>query len=150
MGKELKMQKRFKSTIQRIFSYVRANKGFTLIEIMVVVTIIAILSAVIIPNVINYPKRARATAAKLQIQQFKTPLELYYNEKGRYPSTEEGLEALVKEGLIKKIPLDPWSNPYHYRYPGETNPDEYEIWSYGADNKEGGEGFNADIKSSEQ
>jgi general secretion pathway protein G len=144
------MQKKIKSKIQKLVSYARSSKGFTLIEIMIVVTIIAILSAIIIPNVINYPKRARVTAAKLQIQQFKTPLELYYNDKGRYPSTEEGLEALVKEGLIKKIPMDPWNNPYHYRYPGEINPDEYEIWTYGADGKEGGEGFNADIKSWEQ
>ncbi|OHD69083.1 MAG: type II secretion system protein GspG [Spirochaetes bacterium RBG_16_49_21] len=117
---------------------------------MIVVTIIAILSAIIIPNVLNYPKRARATAARLQIQQFQTPLELYNNEKGHYPATEEGLEALVKEGLIKKIPPDPWGNPYHYRFPGEITPDEYEIWSYGADGKEGGEGFNSDIKSWEQ
>jgi general secretion pathway protein G len=146
----MNIRKKFTDTIHHIIEHIRSNKGFTLIEIMIVITIIAILSAIIIPNVINYPKRARVTATKLQIQQFKTPLELYYNDKGRYPSTEEGLEALVKEGLIKKIPLDPWSNPYHYRYPGEITPDEYEIWSYGADGKEGGEGFNADIKSWEQ
>lgn len=146
----MKLRETFTDNIQHIIDQIRSNKGFTLIEIMIVVTIIAILSAIIIPNVINYPKRARVTATKLQIQQFRTPLELYYNDKGRYPSSEEGLEALVKEGLIKKIPLDPWNNPYHYRYPGEINPEEYEIWSYGADGKEGGEGFNADIKSWEQ
>ena len=146
----MNMPKKIDEKIRQIISFIRSNKGFTMIEIMVVVTIIAILSAVIIPNVINYPKRARVTAAKLQIQQFKTPLELYNNEKGRYPTTEEGLDALVKEGLIKKIPPDPWNNPYHYRFPGEINQDEYEIWSYGADGKEGGDGFNTDIKSWEQ
>jgi len=146
----MKLRETFTDNIQHIIEQIQSNKGFTLIEIMIVVTIIAILSAIIIPNVINYPKRARVTATKLQIQQFRTPLELYYNDKGRYPSSEEGLEALVKEGLIKKIPLDPWNYPYHYRYPGEISPEEYEIWSYGADGKEGGEGFNADIKSWEQ
>jgi general secretion pathway protein G len=127
---------------------VKSNKGFTLIEIMIVVTIIALLSAVIIvPNVTKYLKRAKIEACKLQIKNLQTPLIEYQSTKGNYPSTEEGLDALVKEGLLKKVPVDPWGNPYHYRYPGENDQEEYEIWSYGPDGKEGGEGASADIKS---
>ncbi len=134
--------------IHRVRSQVNSEKGFTLIEIMIVVTIIALLSAVVIvPNVTKYLKRAKVEACKLQIKNFQTPLIEYSSSKGNYPSTEEGLEALVKEGLLKKVPLDPWGNPYNYRFPGESEQDEYEIWSYGPDGKEGGEGTNADIKS---
>lgn len=146
----MKISEKLSKGIRHVRSLLQSNRGFTLIEIMIVVTIIAILSAIIIPNVINYPKKARVTATKLQINNFKLALEQYSQEKGRYPATEEGLEALVKEGYMKKIPPDPWTNPYHYRFPGEINPDEYEIWSTGADGKDGGEGFNADIKSWEQ
>ncbi len=134
--------------IRQIRTQAGSDKGFTLIEIMIVVTIIALLSAVIIvPNVTKYLKRAKIEATKLQIKNFQTPLLEYQSSKGNYPSTEEGLEALVKEGLLKKVPLDPWGNPYHYRFPGENDQEEYEIWSYGPDGKESGEGPNADIKS---
>lgn len=134
--------------IRRICPQVESERGFTLIEIMIVVTIIALLSAVVIvPNVTKYLKRAKAEACKLQIKNFQTPLLEYQSTKGSYPSTDEGLEALVKEGLLKKVPIDPWGNPYHYRYPGETDQEEYEIWSNGPDGKEGGEGAGADIKS---
>jgi general secretion pathway protein G len=127
-----------------------SNRGFTLIEIMIVITIIAILASLIVPRIIDYPKKARVTAAKLQMNNFKLALEQYTDLKGHYPSTEEGLQALVQEKIMNKIPNDPWGNPYQYRYPGEINPDDYEIWTYGADGREGGEGFNADIKSWEQ
>lgn len=147
----MNIQERVLGRISHIRQAARSEKGFTLIEIMIVVTIIALLSAVIIvPNVTKYLKRAKIEACKLQIKNFQTPLLEYQTNKGNYPSTEEGLEALVKEGLLKKVPLDPWGNPYHYRFPGETEPDEYEIWSLGPDGKEGGEGTNADIKSWEE
>ncbi len=136
------------SRIDRVRAQAVSNRGFTLIEIMIVVTIIALLSAVIIvPNVTKYLKRAKIEACKLQIKNFQTPLIEYQSTKGNYPSSEEGLDALVKEGLLKKVPVDPWGNPYHYRYPGENDQEEYEIWSNGPDGKEGGEGANADIKS---
>jgi general secretion pathway protein G len=144
----MNIKQRLLDRIGRIRSEIKSNKGFTLIEIMIVVTIIALLSAVIIvPNVTKYLKRAKIEACKLQIKNFQTPLIEYQSTKGNYPSTEEGLEALVKEGLLKKVPIDPWGNPYHYRYPGENDQEEYEIWSNGPDGKEGGEGTNADIKS---
>ena len=147
----MSIQEHARARFNRLRSQVRSERGFTLIEIMIVVTIIALLSAVIIvPNVTKYLKRAKIEACKLQIKNFQTPLLEYQSTKGNYPSTEEGLEALVKEGLLKKVPVDPWGNPYHYRYPGESDQEEYEIWSNGPDGKEGGEGANADIKSWEE
>lgn len=147
----MNIRERTLAAIRRIRSDAATDRGFTLIEIMIVVTIIALLSAVIIvPNVTKYLKRAKIEACKLQIKNFQTPMIEYQSTRGNYPSTEEGLEALVKEGLLKKVPLDPWGNPYQYRYPGENDQEEYEIWSYGPDGKEGGEGANADIKSWEE
>jgi general secretion pathway protein G len=132
-------------------SAVRSDRGFTLIEIMIVVTIMAMLTAVVVvPNVTKYLKKAKVDAAKMQIRNFQLPLNEYMSAHGNYPSSEEGLDALVKEGYLKKVPLDPWGNPYQYRFPGEVEQDEYEIYSFGADGKEGGEGFNADIKSWEE
>lgn len=147
----MNIKERALNRIRHIRNDVNTEKGFTLIEIMIVVTIIALLSAVVIvPNVTKYLKRAKIEACKLQIKNFQTPLLEYQSTKGSYPSTEEGLEALVKDGLLKKVPVDPWGNPYHYRFPGESDPEEYEIWSYGPDGKEGGEGASADIKSWEE
>ena len=80
------------------------------------------------------------------MKNFGTSLLQYNMENGRFPSTEEGLQELVAKGLMKKIPEDPWGNPYNYRSPGESDP-EYEIWSFGADGKAGGDGFDADINS---
>ena len=115
---------------------------------MIVVTIIALLSAVIIvPNVTRSRGRAKVESAKLQIKNYQMPLLEYNSVHGTYPATDEGLAALEKEGYLKKVPLDPWGRPYQYRYPGEFDTNEYEIWSFGADGREGGEGFNADIKS---
>ena len=123
-----------------------ANAGMTLIEIMIVITIIAIISALVVPNIMEGPKKARAAAAKQQIQNFDMALAQYNMEKGNYPSTNEGLDALVTEGVMKKIPLDPWGNPYQYACPG-NNDNDYDIWSYGADGKEGGEGYDADVSN---
>ncbi len=139
---------RLRAAGRRLASTLRADRGFTLIEIMIVVTIIAMLSAVIIvPNITRSLARAKVEAAKVQIKNFQTPLLEYNSVYGNYPSGEEGLDALVKEGYLKKAPVDPWGKPYQYRFPGENDSNEYEIWSYGADGREGGEGFNADIKS---
>ncbi len=139
---------RCRAAAARITTTLRSDRGFTLMEIMIVVAIIALLSAVIIvPNVTRSLSRAKVEATKLQIKNFQTPLLEYNSVHGNYPTTDDGLEALAKEGYLKKVPLDPWGKPFQYRYPGEIDTDEYEIWSYGADGREGGEGFNADIKS---
>ncbi len=108
--------------------------------------IITILGALVVPKFMDMPNKAKVTAARQQMSNFETALQSYSYQKGGFPSTEEGLEALVREGLIKKIPKDPWGYDYQYRSPGEVDKD-FEIWSFGADGKEGGEGFKADIKS---
>lgn len=134
------------------------SRGFTLIEIMVVVVILGILGALIVPNIIGRPDEARVTAAKSDIQAVSNALELYRLDNGHYPSTDQGLEALVNEpsgypeprnwdpeGYLKNVPVDPWGEPYMYINEGRN----YDIYSFGADRKEGGEGVDADIRLSE-
>ena len=135
--------------IQRIkaLTLVRDNRGMTLIEIMIVLAIIAILGAIVVPRFMDMPQKARVTAANNQIQNFSLAIEKYYFDTGRYPAEEDGLQVLKQEGYMNKIPEDPWGNPYHYRQPGEHNTDSYDLWSNGADGKEGGEGFDADISN---
>ena len=132
--------------------------GFTLIEIMVVVVIIGILSALIVPNIISRPDEARVAAARLGVQQIGNALEYYRLDNGFYPSTDQGLEALVSqpsgfpeprkwnpEGYLKNVPEDPWGEPYLY-----FNDDgSIDVYTFGADLQEGGEGVNADIRLSE-
>jgi len=137
------MKVRILNTLKKL----RKNEGMTLIEIMIVVAIIAILGAIVMPNIMNMPKKARVQAAKQSINNLKLALENYSLSNAKYPTTDEGLEALVSEGLLKEKDLnDPWGNPYQYTSPGEHDAD-YDIYSYGADGKEGGEGFDADITS---
>ena len=132
--------------------------GFTLLEVMFVVVILGILGALIIPNFIGRPDEARVTAARIDIQQIANALELYRLDNGYYPSTEQGLQALVskpsgypeprrwnQDGYLKKKPFDPWDEPYLY-FSKDRN---MEVYSYGADRKEGGEGIDADILLSE-
>jgi len=133
--------------IKKLIEYLFSRDGFTMIEIMIVIAIIAFLAALITPRIMDNLTKAKITKAKLQMKQFELPLLQYNMEKGNYPSTDDGLEVLVKERLFDKIPLDPWKKPYQYRFPGEVNYERYEIWSYGADGIEGGDGFNKDIKS---
>ncbi len=136
-------------------------KGFSLLELLIVITIIAILSVVVVPRFMDIPQKARVEAAKQQISAFGLALDRYYLDNGKYPTTEQGLEALIQKpttdpapmnynpgGYLKKnqIPNDPWGNPYVYRSPGEYGND-YEIVSYGADGKQGGTGVDEDIKS---
>jgi len=137
------------------------NDGFTLIELMVVITILSILSIIVVPKIMDLPAKAKVSSAKTQIASFKTALVKYQSDNDRYPSTEQGLNALVLKpetdpipqnwsegGYIDKktVPLDPWNHPYIYTCEDGQN---YEIISYGADGKEGGTGINADLKSSE-
>ncbi len=134
----------------------KAQKGFTLIEIMVVVVILGILGALIVPNLISRPDEARVQAALSDIAQIGTALDLYRLDNGNYPSSDQGLEALVsapsgfpearnwnQDGYLKSVPKDPWQEQYLY-FSEDRN---YEVYTYGADRKEGGEGFDKDLSS---
>lgn len=129
-------------------------RGFTLIEIMVVVVILGILGALIVPNIISRPDEAKVIAAKSDIQQIGAALNIYRLDNGNYPSTDQGLQALVEEptgfpepkhwnvdGYLSKIPMDPWDQPYMYINEGRS----FEVYSYGADAQEGGESFDTDL-----
>ena len=140
---------------------VRKNKqrGFTLIEIMVVVVIIGVLGAIVVPQFMSRPDQAKVTAAKIDIQAIATALEMYRLDNAHYPSTQQGLEALVKrpsgsptarnwnsQGYLKSMPIDPWSTPYQYLNPGVNSVDgTYDLYSLGADGVAGGEGLGVDI-----
>jgi general secretion pathway protein G len=133
----------------------RRSHGFTLIEIMVVVVILGILAATIIPRFIGTTHDARVSAAKSHVAELENALERFYVHMDRYPTTEEGLKALVEapDGdekkwrgpYISQLRQDPWDNPYQYRCPGTHHPTQFDLWSRGADGKDGGEGENADI-----
>lgn len=132
------------------------NKGFTLIEIMVVILIIGIFTAMVAVNMSGTTEEARITAVKADIKTIESALTQYKSENFRYPTTEQGLEALVREpsmppepknyrrgGYLTKLPRDPWGNEYQYTYPGEFG--VFDIFTLGADNEIGGEGEDADI-----
>jgi general secretion pathway protein G len=136
----------------------RSRHGFTLLEVMVVVVILGILAALVVPNIIGRPDDARAIAAKQDIATLMQSLKLYRLDNQRYPTTEQGLQALVTKpttspvpptwkpgGYIERMPRDPWGNPYQYLYPGVRG--EIDVFSFGADGKAGGEGVDADIGS---
>jgi general secretion pathway protein G len=132
-----------------------APRGFTLIEIMVVVVILGILAATIIPQFIGTTYDAKVSAAKSHIAELESALERFNVHMDRYPTMEEGLKVLVEapanEGdkwrgpYIKQLRNDPWGNPYQYRYPGVHHPTSFDLWSRGADGADGGEGQGADI-----
>ncbi|RMG52639.1 MAG: type II secretion system protein GspG [Gammaproteobacteria bacterium] len=134
----------------------RLMRGFTLIEIMVVVVILSILAALVVPRIMSRPDEARIAKAKQDIRALESALKLYRLDNYRYPTTDQGLEALVtrpsippeprnwKEGgYIDRLPNDPWGNPYQYLSPGEHG--EFDLYTLGADGAPGGEGVNADI-----
>lgn len=133
------------------------QQGFTLLEIIVVITIIAILAAYIAPKVAGRADDARISKVKNDIQVLESALELYRLDNFKYPTSDQGLNALIVKpsedlknwktgGYIKKLRKDPWGNDYQYSQPGREGA-EYDIYSYGADNSEGGEGPDADIGS---
>lgn len=136
----------------------RSEGGFTLLEILVVVVILGILASIIVPKIMRRPEEARRTKAIIDIKAIETALNLYRLDNGVYPSTEQGLEALVEkpttgviprdwkeEGYLDKVPKDPWGSPYVYLSPGIHK--EFDLVSYGADGVEGGEGKDADIEN---
>jgi general secretion pathway protein G len=134
------------------------HSGFTLIEIMVVVVILAVLGALVVPNILGKVDKARVTAAQTDIKSIGTALDLYRLDNFKYPTTEQGLQALVKQpadpaitnypagGYLHAMPKDPWGNPYTYASPG-TDGRDYDLMSYGRDGKPGGEGPDADISN---
>lgn len=137
-------------------SRARRQAGFTLIEIMVVVVIIGVLAALVVPGVLGRADDARVTAARSDISSLMQALKLYKLDNQRYPSAEQGLEALVRKPTVgtipanwkvyvEKLPNDPWGRPYQYANPGVQG--EIDVFSFGADGQAGGEGADADIGS---
>lgn len=136
----------------------REEKGFTLIEIMVVLIIIGLLAGIVVPKLMGRTEEAKRTKTMVQIKNLQSSIDLYRLDSGSYPTTDQGLQALVEKpaigeipkkwkegGYIDKIPKDAWGNNYVYISPGVHG--EYDIYSYGADGEEGGEGKNTDIQS---
>lgn len=134
----------------------RAEGGYTLVELLVVITIIGLIVALVGPRVLGYLGDSKVKTAKIQIQGFSSALDLFYLDAGRYPSSSEGLNALVQRpgnvaawnGPYLKggtVPLDPWGKAYAYRSPGQHGP--FDIVSLGSDGQEGGTGTAADITS---
>jgi len=135
------------------------ESGFTLVEMLVVITIIGLIMALVGPRVLSYLSESKVKAARIQIESFSSALDLFYLDNGRYPTSSEGLEALVQQPTnasswngpylrTSTVPLDPWGHSYAYRSPGDHSP--YEIASYGSSGQPGGTGSGAEIKSASQ
>jgi len=132
-----------------------SERGFTLIELMVVVVILGILATIMMPKILDRPEQARRMKAKVQIRSMQSALALFKTDTGEFPVTQEGLEVLVVNPGIEgwkgsyiegnKVPLDPWGNPYVYVCPGIH--DDYDLQSFGKEGEDGGTGKNADIES---
>ena len=135
------------------------RSGFTLIEILVVIVVIAILATLVAPNVFQHVGAAKSATAKSQIEMLGAALDAYRLDNGAYPTTQQGLGALWEKPTIdppvnwrapylrKPVPMDPWGRAYLYMFPGQANPTGYDLISYGADGLPGGDGENADILS---
>lgn len=137
-----------------------ARSGFTLIEILVVIVVIAVLAGMVAPNVFKHVGEAKSVTARSQIEMLGAALDAYRLDSGRYPTTSQGLAALwqapAADGqalswrgpyLRKAVPLDPWGRAYIYKAPGEQNPSGYDLLSFGADGQPGGEGDASDVVS---
>lgn len=134
----------------------RAHAGFTLIEVMVVVVVLSILAAIVVPRVMDRPDEARIVKAQQDIRALESALNLYRLDNYTYPTTEQGIDALVAQptsppeprnwkagGYIDRMPSDPWGNPYQYLSPGQSG--DFDLYSLGADGQVDGEGVSADI-----
>jgi general secretion pathway protein G len=143
-------------TIQSTRAVRFSQRGFTLIEVMVVVVILGILAAIVVPRVMSRPDEARVVRAQQDLRAVSAALDLYKLDNLTYPTTEQGLDALVRkptglpagarykeDGYIEAVPKDPWGGDYQYLYPGQHN--TYDLYSNGADGIPGGEAFNSDI-----
>lgn len=138
------------------YKLVRNCAGFTLVEIMVVVVILSILAAIVVPKIMDRPDQAREVKVIQDVRALSAALDLYRLDNFAYPTTDDGLEALVQRpgslsagakwkdgGYVKRLPKDPWGNPYSYLQPGTHG--EFDLFSLGADNAVGGNGPNTDI-----
>ncbi|MCP8899366.1 type II secretion system major pseudopilin GspG [Gilvimarinus xylanilyticus] len=131
----------------------KRQTGFTLVELLVVLAIIGLLAGLVGPKVLNQLGGAKTDTAGVQVRDFEQALEIYMLDTGKLPTTEQGLEALVQNPGVagwdgpylrrNELPLDPWNNDYQYKYPGENG--DFDVLSYGADGRPGGDGDNADI-----
>ncbi len=143
-------------TIQSTRAVRSSQRGFTLIEVMVVVVILGILAAIVVPRVMSRPDEARVVRAQQDLRAVSAALDLYKLDNLTYPTTEQGLDALVhkptglpagarykEDGYIEAVPKDPWGGDYQYLYPGQHN--TFDLYSNGADGIPGGEAFNTDI-----
>lgn len=136
---------------QQIKNHNFRGRGFTIVEILVVVTIIGILAAAVAVNVIGYIGTSRQERARMDLASLKNAVELFYLQSHRYPTNDEGLEILTQTsttspaGLLSDVPIDPWGNTYEYRYPGQHG--TFDIVCYGRDGVAGGEGEDADMGS---
>ena len=150
----LALKRRFRRASRRTRR--RSERGYTLVEILVVITIIGLLMALVGPRVLNYLTESKVKTARIQIQSFASALDLFYLDAGRYPTSAEGLAILVRpttgitawNGPYLKggtVPNDPWGKPYQYRSPGEHG--AYDVVSLGSDGQDGGTGTAADITS---
>ena len=132
------------------------KKGFTLLELMIVIVILGILATVVMPRIMDRPEQARRVKAVTEIRQIESALYLLKADTGRFPNSAEGLNILLKDpgikgynpdGYLDNIPLDPWGNSYIYIYPSIHGNKDYDLKSYGPDGEKGGDGNNADIES---
>lgn len=146
LARDRRMQRRWVFTTT-------ARRAFTLTELMVVIVIIGLLASVATISVRTYMTHSRQNIARSEIATVCNALELYLTIQGRYPTNDEGIEILVlktdkaPDGILTKLPVDPWGNAYQYIYPGRNSP--YEVLSYGADNREGGTGGDQDLSSAD-